>query len=261
MDGQEFVDAVKLMKKWGDKGFWRSDVLNYQGDTRSLMYAGKSGADQHHTQTFVTTTRPQMNAKQPGSDLQFYYWGEENKNVNRDLITHGALAISASSRNPERALMVYDLIRNDKQIYMLHNFGIEGKDYLINKDGTLGHPKGYDETKDALGTNFWYGRIDKFEPDHDNWDNAAKKQIFEELDKVAGKYALSKFVFDPTKVSAEIAALTDICNSQMPSLAYGKAGDPVQVVAKFREALKSAGYEKVKTEVQDQLNKLKSSQS
>lgn len=261
MEGQEFTDFAKLMKKWGDKGFWRSDVLNYQGDTRSLMLAGKSGADQHHTQTYVTTTRPQMDAKQSGSDLQFYYWGQENKNVNRDLDTHGALAISASSQHPERALMVYDLMRNDKEIYMLHNFGIEGKDYLINKDGTLGHPEGYDATKDALGTNFWYGRMDQFEPDHDDWYNEGKKEIYAELDSVAGKYALGKFAFDPTNVSSEIAALADVCNNYIPSIAYGKSGDPEQAVAKFRSDLKNAGYDKVLAEIQSQLDKLKASES
>jgi putative aldouronate transport system substrate-binding protein len=169
--------------------------------------------------------------------------------------------MSASSQHPERALMVYDLMRNDKEIYMLHNFGIEGKDYLTNKDGTLGHPEGYDATKDALGTNFWYGRMDQFEPDHDDWYNEGKKEIYAELDSVAGKYALGKFAFDPTNVSSEIAALADVCNNYIPSIAYGKSGDPEQAVTKFRSDLKNAGYDKVLAEIQSQLDKLKASES
>lgn len=252
MDSNEFVDFAKLMKKWGDAGYWRSDVLNYQGDTTNLMFAGKSGADQHHTQSYITDRRPNMDAKQPGSNLQFYYWGMENKNVNKDLDTHGAMAVSATSKNPERALMVYDLIRNDKDIYYLHNHGIEGKDYVM-KDGKLDHPTGWDATKDALDTNFWAGRMDKYEPDATNW-YSGKNDIYKELSSFAGKYALGKFAFSPDNVSSEIAAVADVCNTYIPSIAYGKAGDPTEAVNKFRQALKDAGYDKVLAEIQTQLD-------
>ncbi|MCI1981728.1 MAG: ABC transporter substrate-binding protein [Oscillospiraceae bacterium] len=254
---QQFEDFAKMMKQWGDKGFWRKNVLNYKGDTRSLMYAGLSGADQHHAETYVTTTRPMMEQKQPGSDLQFYYWGMENKNVNHDLDTHGAMAVSANSKHPERALMVYDLIRNDKQIYYLHNHGIQGKDYIINSDGTLGYPKGFDAAKDGLSTNFWAGRMDKYEPDHGDWYKG-KDDLYKELNSVAGKYALGKFAFDNANVSSEMAAVAEVCNNFIPSIAYGKAGDPSAAVAKFRKSLKNAGIDTVMTEIQTQLDKQKS---
>lgn len=256
MNGNEFVDFAKLMKSWGDQGFWRSDVLNYQGDTANLLLAGKSGADQHHTMTYYSDRRPNMDIKQPGSDLQFYYWGMENKNVNHDLITHGAMAVSASSANPERALMVYDLIRNDKDIYNLHNHGIEGKDYVMTADGKLSRPKGWDKTKDSLDTNFWAGRMDKYEPDDVDW-YSGKNALIKELDSFAGKYALGKFAFEPEKVSAEMSAISDVCNTYIPSIAYGKAGDAVQAVEKFRKALKDAGYDKVMAEIQTQLDQQK----
>ena len=41
------------MKEWGDKGFWREDVLNYKGDNRAELEAGKASVDQHHTQTYL----------------------------------------------------------------------------------------------------------------------------------------------------------------------------------------------------------------
>lgn len=253
MDAEEFVDCAKLMKTWGDAGYWRADVLNYKdSDARTSMYAGTSGADQHHTQTYVTATRPQMDEKQPGSDLQFYYWGMENKNVNRDLDTHGAMAVSATSKNPERALMVYDLIRNDKDVYYYHCHGIEGVDYVI-EDGKIDTPTGYDATKDALATNFWYGRLDKYEPDNVKY-YSGKQDLYNELSSIAGKYALGKFVFDSTKVASEMAAIGDVCNTWIPSLAYGKAGDAEQAVAQFRQALKDAGYNTVLAEIQKQLD-------
>ncbi len=259
MDGDTLVEAAKLFKQWSEAGYWREDVLNYTGDSRDQMYAGKSGADQHHTQTYVTTTRPIMDEKQPGSDLQFFYWGEENNNVTRDLKTHGAMAVSASSPNPERALMLYDILRNDETAYRLHNYGIEGTDYIVTDDNKLDHPEGYDASTDALDTNFWYGRMDAYELDQASWYEG-RSELFEELDSKAHDYALTKFAFDPTNVQTEIAALTEVYNQYIPSLAYGKVDDPEASVTEFRNALKSAGYETVLAEVQKQLDELKASE-
>lgn len=256
MESVVMEEFAVTMKNWADRGFWREDVLNYQGETRDLMYAGTSGADQHHTETYVKTTRPNMDVRQPGSDLQFFYWGQENKNLNRDLITHGAMAVSSSSKNPERALMVYDLIRNDKEIYQLHNLGIEDSDYIINSDGTLGRPDGWDQTVDALDTNFWAGRMDAFQPDEEFWYDG-KDDVFADLASIAGDYALGKFAFDPTPVSSQMAALADVCATNIPSIAYGKVDDPVKAVADFRAALDSAGYEAVKAEIQSQIDAIK----
>ena len=52
-------------------------------------------------------------------------------------ITHGAMAVSAGSANPERALMVYDLLRNDPECHMLFCQGVEGVSYEVTDDGLL----------------------------------------------------------------------------------------------------------------------------
>lgn len=256
MDDDAFIEAAKTFDRWADKGFWREDVLNYTGETRDLMYAGTSASDQHHTQTYVTTTRPNMDERQPGSELQMFYWGAANGNLNRDLVTHGAMAVSSSSPNPERALMLYDLLRNDEEIYHLHNYGIEGEDYIINDNGTLGRPEGYDPTTDGLDTNFWGGRMDEFELDQDFWYDG-RLDFFAKLDAVADTYKLSKFAFEQSPVAAEMASLTEICNQYLTAIAYGKTEDPETAVADFRAALKSAGYDKVMAEIQSQLDVLK----
>lgn len=259
MDGDEMVDGANLMKEWADAGYWREDVLNYQGETRELMYAGSSGADQHHTETYVKTTRPNMDLKQPGSDLQFFYWGMANGNYNRDLITHGAMAVSAFSKNPERALMVYDLMRNHKEIYQFHNLGIEGVDYIDNGDGSMSRPEGFDATTDLLDTNFWAGRMDAFNLRDVSWYDKMD-DVFAQLDSQAGDYALGKFVFDSSAVEMQKAALADVCATYITALAYGKAGDGAEAVQAFRDALKAAGYDAFLAEIQRQLDDLKAAE-
>jgi putative aldouronate transport system substrate-binding protein len=256
MEGQEYIDFAKLMKEWGDAGYWREDVLNYTGDTREELYAGQTGADQHHTQTYYTTVRPQMDSKQPGSDVQFFSFSEPSKNLMKLVITHGATAISSSSKHPERALMVYDLLRNDQEIYRLYNYGIEGTDYVINSEGKLDRPEGYDASKDSLDTNFWYGRNDKLELDNATW-YTGKKEIFANYDSYAIDYPYSQLVYETDDIAPYLANMSDVFASYSTSIAFGKAGDPEQAVADFRAAMKAAGYDEVYKALQDQLTQYK----
>jgi putative aldouronate transport system substrate-binding protein len=243
-----------MMKEWADKGYWRSDVLNYKGDTRALFQAGKTGADQHHTETF-STLRPQMDVKQPGSEIDIFAWSDTRDNLISMSITHGATAVGAHSKNPERALMVYDLIRNDEELYKLFNFGIEGVQYEI-ADGKRVRPEGYDETKDAFSANFWGGRVDKFEiPSADKWEGM--KEIYAQYDTIKKPYPYGQFVFDSTPVEAELSALSQVTAQLVPAIAFGKAGDPEKAVKDFRKRLEAAGYEKVQKEIQKQLDEYK----
>lgn len=253
MEGSTFEDFAVMMKQWADAGYWREDVLNYDGDTRELFKAGTSGADQHHTQTYVTDVRPNMDIKQPGSETQMFSFSQPSKNLVKTSITHGALAVNASSKQVERALMVYDLLRNDEECYRYINYGIEGSDYVINDAGELDRPEGWDQSVDALESNFWCGRNDALELVNARHYKGGP-DIYADYDTYAIDYPYGKFVFDNSKVSTQIAAMADVCANYIPRIAFGKVEDPKAMVAEFREKLKAAGYEEVLNEVQTQLN-------
>src|SRR5690606_2622700 len=115
-------------------------------------------------------------------DLQMFAYSSTRNNLVREPITHGATSLGAHSKHPERALMVYDLLRNDEEIYRLMNYGIEGVHYEI-KDGKWYRPEGYDNVKDAFATNFWGGRVDKFQlPSGNDWDGV--QAIYDEYNAV-----------------------------------------------------------------------------
>lgn len=249
-----FVDFAKLMKSWGDKGFWREDVLNYKGDNRSELEAGKSSVDQHHTQTFLGE-RIKMDKLQPGSDLQFFPFSSTRNNLVSMSITHGGTSIGAKSKHPERALMVYELIRQDPEVYRLMNYGLEGTQYVI-KDGKRFRPDGYDVQRDEFYSNFWGGRIDKNEiPDGNDW--SGKGALYASYDKIKKPFPYGRFVFDKGPVTNELTAVTQVVGQMGPAILYGKAGDPVKAVDEFRAKLKTAGFDKLMAEVQKQLDAFK----
>lgn len=254
MDGDVLEKAADLMKKWNDMGVWREDVLNYDGDSREEMYAGTSGADQHHSQTYYSTVKPNMDIKQPGSDAKMYAFGQENNNIAKPLKTHGAAAISANSKHPERALMVYDLLRNDQECYRLINYGIEGTDYVVTSDGKLDYPQGYDQSKDALGSDFWCGRNDDLELQNNfTWSGA--KDMISHLNSVAYDYQFENLIIDKNAIDAKQAAIANVLSEYIPQLAYGKYDDPKAKIAEMRKKLKAAGYDDVKASIQKDMDK------
>lgn len=249
MEGDALLAAAELAKEWNEIGVWREDALNYDGDTREQLYAGLSGADQHHTQTYVTQIVDNMNTKQPGSDPRFFYWGKENGNFFKDIFTHGAMAVSAYSRHPEKALEVYDLIRNDQENYMLFTVGIEGVDYVITDDGRLGFPEGYDSSTDALGSNYWWGRMDEFELPRTS-DAPNKPELIAELDAVAKDYPYSTLLLNKNAIDPTLAAMSGVLSEYIPQLAYGKFEDPAAAIAEMREKLTAVGYEDARASIQ-----------
>lgn len=253
MESDEYIEGAKLAKQWNDMGVWREDVLNYDGDTREEFFNGQTATDQHHAQTFYGSIYNQMNEKQPGSDPKFFYWGQENGNVMQDIKTHGALAISATSKNPELALQAYDLIRNDEECYRLMNYGILDKDYIVTEDGKLDFPEGYDVTKDALEANFWAGRMDEFELDKVT-DMPTKHEMIDDLMDNSYEYQYINLIFDKTEIESYQSAFASILSEYLPQLGAGKFDDPEAKVKEMRKKLKDAGYDEVRENLQKQLD-------
>lgn len=256
MEGDEIYAAADLMKEWNDMGVWKEDVLNYDADTRNMLYDGSNGVDAHHSQTYYTQVRPNMDTKQPGSDVQMYYFGMENGNVSQPLKAHGAAAISANSKHPERALMVYDLLRNDKECYDLINYGIEGTDYVLTAEGKIDRPEGWDQSVDSLGANFWCGRNDDLELEDVTWWSEWKDMVAE-YNTFAYENPYEAVIIDKTSIEAQQAAMANVLSEYMPQLCAGKYEDPHAAIDEMREKLKAAGYEELKEVIQKNLEQYK----
>ncbi|HPF87587.1 MAG TPA: ABC transporter substrate-binding protein [Candidatus Limiplasma sp.] len=253
IEGDTLVDFAKQMKAWADAGYWREDVLNYSGDVTDELEEGLTGAHQHHTQTW-RSERVTMEKEQPGSDLRFFWFGEESDALVALNITHGAMAVAGQSKNPERALMAYDLIRNDETFYRLFNYGIEGEQYII-QDGYLARPDGYDSTLDGVSFDYWWGRNDDLEIRSSEVDWTAYDALCtEEYDPVKIDYPYGKLVFDTDSISVEMDNISNVYNTYMPVITFGKDDDPEAYVAEFRQALIDAGIEDVMAEVQRQID-------
>ncbi len=253
IEGDELVAFATEMKKWADAGYWRTDVLNYTGDVAKEMEEGLTGAHQHHTQTW-TGERTTMEEKQPGSDLGFFWFGEEMDNIVGLNITHGAMAVAETSKNPERALMVYDLLRNDPEIYRLMQYGIEGDMYTLDEEGYIVRPEGWDDGTMGVSLNWWWGRRDELELRSSDRDWEAIDALYADYEAVKINYPYGRVVFELGAIQMYLDNLSNVYNTYMPRIVFGLMDDPAAFVAEFREQLQAAGIEMVMEEVQRQID-------
>lgn len=258
------VEYAKIMKEWDEIGVWKTDVLNNTVSTNRDDYRiGRVAAEQHHTQTWTDlvshTPANTIYADDPDAETGFFYFGEESQNVVALSITHGAMAVSAGSKNPERALMVYDLLRNDPDCYKLLCYGIQGVSWDLDESGLRILPEGYNQDTDNINgtTNYWWGRNDDLEirDASRNWDEIDK--LYAEYDKIKIEYPYGQFVADVDLVQSQINNINEIHTNYMKQIAFGKyTGTAEAIVAEYQAALEAAGINEVTGELQRQFDEL-----
>ena len=263
-DTEMMVEFAELMKEWDTIGVWPTDVLNNKATTNRDDYRiGRVAAEQHHTQTWTDlvshTTNNTIYQDDPDAESGFFWFGEETGNVTALNITHGAMAVSAGSANPERALMVYDLLRNDPDCYHLLCYGEQGVSWDVNEEGLRITPEGYNADTQDVGntTNFWWGRNDDLEirsADRD-WDKI--DAMYAELESNAIQYPYGQFVPEIDAIQGQINNVNETYGNYMKQIAYGKYnGTAEEIVAEMQAALKQAGIEEVTAELQRQITEL-----
>lgn len=164
-------------------------------------------------------------------------------------------AISATSKNPEKAMMFLNLLNSDPYLRNLLDKGIEGVHYEENADGTIkdlsARVERYNMPSFALGNQL----ILKLYED----DPADKWEAFAAFNASAIQSPALGFYFDSNPVRTEIAAISNVTSEFAPALLKG-AVDPEQYIPAFNKKLYEAGMQKVLDEIQRQYDAWKANQ-
>lgn len=261
-DTDSLVEYAKLMKEWNEIGVFPTNVLNNtSSQNRDEYRVGQVAVEQHHTQTWTDlcshTATNTIYDTDEDAETGFFYFGEETGNVVALSITHGAMAVSAGSKNPERALMVYDLLRNDPECYRLFNYGIEGVQYAIDENGMKYTPDTYDQATQEIQTNFWWGRNDDLELKDAtrNWD--AIDKLYAEYDSLKIDYPYGQFIPDVDDIQGKIDNVSSVQEEYMKQISFGLySGSAEDIVAEYQAALEKAGINDVTAALQSQIDAL-----
>ncbi|THF76576.1 ABC transporter substrate-binding protein [Cohnella fermenti] len=235
------VEGYKLMREWYQKGFFPKNVATAAEADQSLEQAGKLFA--------------QFEVAKPGAEeelaLKYGYDVVVKPLTDPLFITKAALtstlnAVSRTSANPERALMFLELINTDKELYNTLVFGLEGQDYTMTGDNRIEKiPDTYQFDAWELGNQF-NAYFNGTQPDS-VWEDTKAINDAAEVDPMLD------FSADLTPIQNE---LTQIKAAQKEFYVILKNGlaDPEEAMKNFENKLAQSGEEKVRTELQKQID-------
>lgn len=253
----KFLDFAKKMKEWGDAGFWPEDVMSGTIDTKAAFLSGTSGLYSMNVSNYYPLFQ-EMAKENKDAELGAFFFDEKRGFCISDVMTQDSCSVTANAKNPERALMMYDLFQYDKDIYHLTQYGIEGQQYVVNQDGFREKPEGYDEDRDAYIWDMWSTRNDALEiPEF----NPYQKQI-DDVNALIKPWTKinpwGSFIVDTSSINSQVTAINEAGTTWLPAIQFGKAGDPEDAVKQYRAALTNAGIDSYMQEVERQMKEYNS---
>ena len=157
------------------------------------------------------------------------------------------MAISTASKNPERAMMLLNLLNTDPYLMTLLNYGVEGTHYTL-EDGLV---KFTDERSNYQPWTNGMGNVTilpaTVDQGADFWTE------FKDYYGSAKEIPSLGFAFDQTNVSTEIGSLANVVAEYMLPLCTGTV-DPNEKLPEFLDKLSKNGIDTVIDEANKQLD-------
>ncbi|NBD26922.1 extracellular solute-binding protein [Paenibacillus glycinis] len=251
-DNADLLAAYPKIRDMFLKGYINKSVLNNKTPSRDAFKAGQSALAAYGDNQFRDAYND-INTAHPDWNISFQSFAPEGPFI-KLAYDSGMMAIPSSSNNKERALMFMDKFFSDPSYYMLMMNGIEGKHWAYTADqAKIEVPAGTDPTlypkwQYPWGFGDWVG-FNK--PSTTDYPDYAKH--VEYMAGVAKPNPYANFKPDIDSIKNEIAALNNVFTKYAGALSYG-AVDPDDALKKAASELKAAGYDKVKAEIQKQLD-------
>ncbi len=238
---EEDLTEIKLIRSWFEKGYIRADiasVTDQSTDHNAGKYAVWRGV-------YKPGAAEEVNASNPNRRCICIRISEPYMPYNAGSTT--MTAINAASKHPDEAFKIIELANSDKEFFNLLAFGIEGKHYNLDEDGkvVLIKNSGY-----APGGAWKFGSVFNSlllpGQDDDLWQQTIR------YNDEAKKSPLIGFSFDTTNVRTEIGQISTVGGK------YKQGSIGTEPVEAWRPAylkeLEAAGVEKVRKEVERQIN-------
>lgn len=243
---QEYADNVELMHKWFKAGYINKDAATTQSTVQEMVRADKAFS-------YFMAYKPDIPASESlttGKELMVVPLGDAYTTTDDLMI--GLWGIAQQSEDPERAMMMLNLIYTDSVVTNLLRWGIEGKHYVKVSDTQIDYPEGVDGNNVGYKlTGFLSGnQLNTYVFKTDDPDLWEQTKAFNES---AIKSKAFGFVFNPAPVQNELTALNNVIERYRKVLETGTVG-PSGKLEEFNKQLKAAGLDKVIGEKQKQLD-------
>lgn len=246
-DTPEFRQLLDYYKDLADNKGWSKNIVNNKNDVWQDIKAGKTGSYAQNLGT-VAFNLAEMRRDKPEYEVAIADLTPDKKKIGA-ISTQNGMAIHATSKHPERSLLLIDLLQNDKEIHDLTMYGIAGKHYEpVGEDKFNAGPNAANFTGFSnWGWNSQLNRQDASYPEEAN-------EILAGWEKIIFHFPLETFVFDDSNVKNEVANVGNVMLRYAIPLEYGLIADLDQGQAELVQQLKAAGIEKIQSEMQTQID-------
>lgn len=237
----EYQQFAEMMHRWFEKGYINEDASTVKQIDSN--YIGKFAASIEYT--MKPGYEAELKAKNGGRDVIGIPLTDVTTSRTNNIAT--LTAISRTSENPERAMMLIELVNTDSELFNLLSFGLEGKHYEKLDDNTVkvNPTGGYTASNWVFGNVFNGYLIEGQAPD--TW------KVTREMNESAVVPPTFGFNFDDTAVKAEYANVAALKAEYEPLLLTGTV-DPAEYLPQYLDKLNKAGIDKVQAELQRQLD-------
>ncbi|MFC5402845.1 ABC transporter substrate-binding protein [Cohnella soli] len=243
-ESPKYMEIAKLAHKWYKAGLINKDAATAKD--WGLMQAGKAFSIEQELK--------------PGKDAEMSSaWGFPvvQKQLDKPYMTTSTvagvmLAISKTSKNPERAMMFLNMLYSDRELINMLVYGIEGKHFVKKSDTGIDYPAGVDAKTVGYRNEGWmFGNqmLTYLFPNED----PNKWEKFKQFNDEAQKSIALGFAWDSEPVKNEVAAVANVQSQYYEAITTGSV-DPEVYIPKFVAALKEAGMDKIIAEKQRQLD-------
>lgn len=239
-------EFLETMSRWNEKGFYPKSVLS---DTDSKKFEnGLSAMVVHNSDNYKYQVTQKVTSN-PEWKIGYTNFTEDISNLS---FTQDAMVISNTSANPERAMALWNLLTTNEEAHTLFVYGIEGVSYQLNDKGeiTMLDTDNYGETS------MWAVRNSDFMKNAVGTpaDITDMKAAWEaSIDETKGAQKFRSFVMDVSAVETEFSACQNAHQQYWWPLELGYT-DAVKGLLEYQKMMEAAGVEKVKAELQRQLD-------
>lgn len=233
----DYVSDLKTLKDWHDRGLTNKNALEVDTEYQYLCVGTAQGWE-----------GAELNSWEP----KFQTPVAINKR-DEPLFTTGAIqgsmnGISIASKNVDRALQYLEYVNTDKTYRNMLAYGIEGVNWKLDAEGRAEKLTGKDWETGAFASASFFELIPTAPAPADMWSN------LKAVSDAAEATALVGFVPITDEVSNEIAACTDVIKAVENYIQTGSVDDVDAKIKETMDKLNANGYEKIKTEMQKQVD-------
>jgi putative aldouronate transport system substrate-binding protein len=241
----------EIAADWYKKGYIRNDILSVQDQ----------GSEPHKNGYIMWTHNysdktAEIKSNDLGVEIDVIPLGA-NDYVIRNAMPSTMLTIPRTSKNPEKAMQLINLMNSEKgkELYNLLVWGIEGKHYTKISDTRIKtvYEKTQATSDDAYGLFNWAvgNTKNSYEP-HLQMEGWADYQI--SLDEKATPSKYIGFKPDTSMLSTEIAQTSAVATEYVNVLKYGAVDNWEELYDEYVKKYDAAGAEKIRAELQKQLD-------